>query len=1317
MLHKVEKVNKAISLALTITLMISMLFISNINATAKSNFWSGTAIKPVKGSGTNYDPYLIECAEHLAYAVSRDDNNAEECYKLTTDIYLNDISMIDWATGKAKDGYTPNQWYRGTGANTSENANDFNGTIDGDGHTVYGLYSTGGVNAGLIPETPLQAPNHAVNIYNLGIENAYISAKQNAAAFIAYGHCWAGSSLAVNIENSYVGENVTVISEGVAGAVYAFGGATLSIKACYSLGKINGETAGFVGDNWGTKFISDSYMRGTPISGNVNNSIPCENVYASDTTGGTGASYISEEYMSGLDVLTNSQKMYLLAESRAFTETEGFPILKVFSKNSKINIWNGKAVPPVKGSGTPDDPYLIECAEHLAYAVSNDNNDLAECYILTVDIYLNDISKINWTTGVVDEDYEVRKWYSGTGENTAENINDFNGTINGNGHIIYGLYSTGGVNAGLVPEVPLQAPNHAINIYNLGIQKSYISAVQNAAAFVASGHCWADSELSVNIENCYVGETVTVISQSTAGAIYAFGGANLNVKSCYSLGKISGETAGFIGDNWGTKFISNSYMKGVAISGNVNNSITCENVYSTDTTGGTGAAYISEEYMRGIDALTSINKMFLLRESGNFVGTTRYPTLKIFSANSEVKIWNGDTVKPCVGKGTEEEPYMIYSAEEFAYAVRNGGNSKFYRMADNIYLNDVSEIDWVTGESTSDYAVNQWYTDADTDAFNSSIDGDGYVIYGLYYKNTENSDASVGLIPSLSSNGETVNIKNIGLESSYIETSGYAAAFVSKANWNNTLNITCCFVGERVTIKGNTASAFYSYGGSVAKIDGCYSLANIYGKTYGLVGDTWNGQISAKNTYILNSVITSKFENSIICENVYSNDKTGALSGVKVISPENMKGLGALTANEKMNGLKDCGFFKATLSYPVLKIFTVDDVLVTIEFDPCGGELTETSVSKVAGAVYEQPIPTRAGYIFKAWYTDSKYTEIANNIMPENSAVYYAKWYKKYDVNNDDNINAADISSLRKALLYSIFDDSEGFSKDAADCNMDGKINIIDLVRIKKYLAGSLNEQLPASYRLVWQEEFSQENALQRWKTKELNKIDSSIVDYNNITVENDNLVLSMNYDSNTGTYHIPPVVSTADTMNFKYGYMEMRAKIPFFGKGEWPALWLLSEDAMLSKDLSNLVQTKYNSEIDIVENLSSATKLQSQLHLWGDDDAITNILGTRYNSYDFKDSASASDWNVYGIMWEKNRVKFYVNNTLFCQRTFIGDEKTYFSSYMTPILSLFYYYPEVETNKVKGTFFEENPEAILQMKVDYIRLYQNSDSDSILIK
>lgn len=965
-------------------------------------YWNGTAVKPEKGTGTESDPYLIEKPEHLAYAVSKDDNSVKEYYRLTNDIYLNDISKVDWENGTTIGGYIPKQWYTGTGANAATNANDFNGVIDGDGYMVYGLYSTGGVNAGLIPETPLQAPNHELVICNLGIDNAYISATSYASAFIAYGHCWAGSALSVNISDCFAGENVTVKSSNVTGVMYAFGGATLSIRNSYSLATASGTQVGFIGDNWGAKTVSDSYIRNVQISGNPNNTVNCMYVYANNTTGGVGAYQISDANMQGQDVFQNSEKMPELLSCDAFEATETYPVLKKFYDGEvepEGNYWNGTAKKPTKGDGTKDNPYLIEKPEHLAYAISRDDNNAEEFYKLTEDIYLNDISMIDWVTGKAKDGYTPKQWYKGTGANSADNSNDFNGTIDGDGHIVYGLYSTDGVNAGLIPETPLQHPNYAVNIYNLGIENAYVSASSSAAAFMAYGHCWAGSALVVNIENCFVGENVTVISEATAGAIFAFGGATLNIKTCYNLGNISGPVAGFVGDNWGIKSISESYIKGTQISGNVNNTIPCENVYATDLSGGNGAYLITEDKMQGLDVLSNNNKMPGLMFSDKFVPTDKYPILKVFASSiieddtPEGKIWSGKIAKKfAAGKGTKDEPYIISNGAELAYAIVNKGfEGSYFRLSNDIYLNDVTDIKWA--EKTDN---NPWIY---SNAFNGNLNGAGHIVYGIWYPEDTKYD-STGLIPVFSSG----TVQNIGVRYSQIRALSNAGAIIGITGNDGNKNIDKCFSDETVTVKytsnayggasGVLGHASYNLDKNICiNISNCYSKAIISGndsnRVNGIIGTAWQCNYTVKNCYSKNyppynannegclSLLEETLEPADIYSNLYTDArKANELEHFIFISkPEDMIGE---NAKESMPGLDFVSVFETVASStPKLKIFTSisgEETDITGDTQTySGGKGTKSEPFVISNA-------EQLRYLLQSENTKGKYYEISNDI-------------------------------------------------------------------------------------------------------------------------------------------------------------------------------------------------------------------------------------------------------------------------------------------------------------------------------------------------
>ena len=89
-------------------------------------------------------------------------DGAATCFKLTADIYLNDVSTDNW-TDTAN---SPNSWTGGK---------KFAGTFDGDGYTIYGLYINGDsiTYAGLFQH--LQAWDGNTTIKNITVSDSYIN--------------------------------------------------------------------------------------------------------------------------------------------------------------------------------------------------------------------------------------------------------------------------------------------------------------------------------------------------------------------------------------------------------------------------------------------------------------------------------------------------------------------------------------------------------------------------------------------------------------------------------------------------------------------------------------------------------------------------------------------------------------------------------------------------------------------------------------------------------------------------------------------------------------------------------------------------------------------------------------------------------------------------------------------------------------------------------------------------------------------------------------------------------------------------------------
>jgi len=244
--------------------------------------WDGSIASSYSGgSGTASDPYLIENAEQLARMIGYDvltnytgntaNGSKDKYYKLTADIYLNDVSAEDWYLGS-----TLNFWYH-------SDVSRFCGNFDGDGHTVYGLcFEEGAKYVGLIPYLDSYGADRMVQ--NVKISHSYIKG-QYAGGILGRGQ--GGNSKTIYFKNCYVDD--TVIIEGTLTSSnnnYPFAGGFVGYSStgektkynfsnCASLAKNPDGTAlkyGFVGMNatWYMELyytIDNSFAYGTVWQG------------------------------------------------------------------------------------------------------------------------------------------------------------------------------------------------------------------------------------------------------------------------------------------------------------------------------------------------------------------------------------------------------------------------------------------------------------------------------------------------------------------------------------------------------------------------------------------------------------------------------------------------------------------------------------------------------------------------------------------------------------------------------------------------------------------------------------------------------------------------------------------------------------------------------------------------------------------------------------------------------------------------------------------------------------------------------------------
>ena len=486
------------------------------------------------------------------------------------------------------------------------------------------------------------------------------------------------------------------------------------------------------------------------------------------------------------------------------------------------------------GSGSANDPYIIINAEelaHLASLCSKGNADFTKgkYFELAVNINLNDVSNANWKKN------SPKEWTVGTAD--ALTTTSFFGTFDGKGNIINGLYISDGAKTynGLLPGVSGSAV-----IKNLGIDNSYISAGEETySGFIAGYRNSTTSNDGVVIETSYVGSGASV-KGGYAGGFLGGASATTTIKNTYSKATVEGTNGAgsFIGDY--------PYP---------NVSITVEGSYTTTTTplvaltGKFTKATYKDSYTVGVaddglatrtleqmtgDTASNYMRVFDFVDVWQTVedGT---PELAIFAPPREVvyEYWHGDIATGFAeGSGTETDPYIISTGSELAFLARAAQsndanyNTKHYKLKNDIVLNNIYVPNWYEQEG-----LNSWVINSQSGAFKGTLDGDGYVIKGLYKKGS-------GHTALFSCAGKGAVIKNLGIESSYFEVTGNTAGtFASKIS--GPVAFSNCYVADTVTVIGNTAGGFVGqswFGGTVAaSFTDCYSAASIKSTT----ADSW----------------------------------------------------------------------------------------------------------------------------------------------------------------------------------------------------------------------------------------------------------------------------------------------------------------------------------------------------------------------------------------------------------------------------------------------------------------------------------------------
>ena len=190
----------------------------------------------------------------------------------------------------------------------------------------------------------------------------------------------------------------------------------------------------------------------------------------------------------------------------------------------------------------------------------------------------------------------------------------------------------------------------------------------------------------------------------------------------------------------------------------------------------------------------------------------------------------------------------------------------------------------------------------------------------------------------------------------------------------------------------------------------------------------------------------------------------------------------------------------------------------------------------------------------------------------------------------------------------------------------------------EKEKATTQQPPVTTQWKLVWADEFNRDDifATDIWskisRKPNVDWRDTMSDDESLFEIKDGNLILlgKMNTDlQKDPSPYITGGVYTIDKKYFEPGKLEIRCKLEAT-KGSWPAIWMLPKTA----------KWPTGGEIDILERLNH-------------DDFVYQTVHSSYTKK-YKDHShytthpiNPNDYNIYGVEWDNEAIRFYVNNKL----------------------------------------------------------------------
>lgn len=192
-----------------------------------------------------------------------------------------------------------------------------------------------------------------------------------------------------------------------------------------------------------------------------------------------------------------------------------------------------------------------------------------------------------------------------------------------------------------------------------------------------------------------------------------------------------------------------------------------------------------------------------------------------------------------------------------------------------------------------------------------------------------------------------------------------------------------------------------------------------------------------------------------------------------------------------------------------------------------------------------------------------------------------------------------------------------------------------------------------------------------------------------NLFFQDGALIIEARPESYSGKNYTSSKILTAGKKTFKYGRIDIRARLPL-GKGIWPALWLLPQDNVYGN-------WPRSGEIDMMEGIGEANKVYGTIHYGPGPGSTQTSRNYTLPSGNFGDA-----FHVFSLEWKQDQIKWIVDGN-----TYSTVNRADIGSLNWPFNEQFY----LIFNLAVGGNWPGNPDATTRFPqwliVDYIRVYQ----------